>query len=198
MRETGFFTGLCCWTGAADGGNGPQALQQAQAQSASGGEVTGASADSEPLLPSRGQAELSVPDSAPATGLSNHRKTAVELKGILKKPCEKRACEVPSDQEPWQTESIDADGRGNKKVSFEPMMTVYRIAPRNASMKMKQISSHTHAHRQMLQSAAWEEQTSEAKVNTRKNSAINEQGEKLRSWLRSKAAVRAGVVPGRP
>ena len=194
MRETGFFTGLCCWTGAADGGNCTQTLQQAQAQSASGG---GASADSEPLLPPRGQAELSVPDSASATGLSNHRKTAVELKGILKKPCEKRACEVPSDQEPWQTESVDAGGRGNKKVSFGPMMTVYRIAPRNASMKMKQISSHTHAHRQMLQSVAKEEQTSEAKVNTTKNSAINEQGEKLRTWLRSKAAVRAGVVPGR-
>ena len=198
MRETGFFTGLCCWTGAADGGNRAQTLQQAEAQSASGGEVTSASADSEPLLPSRRQAELSVPDSASATGLSSHRKTAVGLKGILKKPCEKLPCTESSDQEPWQTESVDADGRGNKKVSFEPMMMVYRIEPRNASMKMKQISSRTHAHRQMLQSVAREEQTPEAKVNTTKNSAINEQGEKLRSWLRSKAAVRAGVVPGRP
>ena len=195
MRETGFFTGLCCWTGAADGGNRAQPVQQAQ--SASGGEVTGASADSEPLLPSRSQAELSVSDSS-ATGLSSHRKTAVGLKGILKKSCEILPCTESSDQEPGQAESVDADGCGNKKVSFEPMMTVYRIAPRNASMKMKQISSHTRAHRQMLESAAREEQTSEAKINTRKNSAINERGEKLRSWLRSKAAVRAGVVPGRP
>ena len=196
MRETGFFTRLCCWTGAADAGNRAQPVQQAQ--SASGGEVTGASADSEPLLPSRGQAELSVPDSASATGLSGHRKTAVGLKGILKKSCEKLPGTESSDREPWQAESVDADGCGNKKVSFEPMMTVYRIEPRNASMKMKPISSHTHAHRQMLQSAAREEQTPEAKLNTQKNSAINERGEKLRSWLRSKAAVRAGVVPGRP
>ena len=137
-------------------------------------------------------------DSASIGGLSQHRKTEVPLKGILKKSGETLSCKELSDQEPWQTESVGGDGRGSKEVSFEPMMTVYRIAPRNASMKMKQISSHTRAHRQMLQSVAREEQTSEAKVNTRKNGAINEQGEKLRTWLRSKAAVRAGVVPGRP
>ena len=202
MRETGFFTRLCCWTSAADDGNCAQTAQQAQ--SASGGEVTGVSADSEPLLqsPSIGQAGLSVLDSA--SNLSNHRNTSghgqadIPLKGILKKPCEKLSCEEPSDKEPWQTESVGSDGRGHKEVSFEPMMEVYRIEPRNASMKVKQICIHTSAYRHMLKSEAREEQTSEAKVNARKNSAISEQGQKLRKLLRSRGAVRAGVARGRP
>ena len=132
-----------------------------------------------------------------ASGLSKCRKTSdwAELKGILKKPCEPQES---SEQELWQAESVDANGCGHKKVSFGPMMTVYRIEPRNAFMKVKRISSHTQAHRQMLRSKAREEQTTEAQVNAWKNSAISEQGEKLRTRLRSKAAVRAGVVPGRP
>ena len=210
MRETGFFTGLCCWAGAqsADSGNSVQTVQQAQSQSAraSVGEVTGASADSEPLLqsPSRGPMStgLSVLDSASTGGLSNRRKTSrgdhgradVPLKSILKKPCEKLSCE-----EPWHTsESVDTDGRGNKEVSFDPMMKVYRIEPRDASMKVKQISSHTRANRHMLKSEAREDQTSEVKVNAKKNSAINEQGSQLRKLLRSKASVRTGVARGRP
>lgn len=200
MRETGFFTGLCCWSGVRRADGADQTVQQAQSALASASEVTGAAADSEPLLqsPSRGPAGLSVHDSA---SLSKHRKTSdrwaeVPLKGILKKPGEKRSGQELSDQEPWQTASVGSTGHGNKAVSFDPMMTVYRIEPRNASMTVNHIHTHARTYRHILRSKAKEEQSSEAKVNASKNSAISEQGEKLRTLFRYKASV--GTAPGRP